>query len=153
MIRTAALFALMSCAACEAQHDGLAMNIDIVGDAIPTPLTDTPGEAQRGKAIFSERDAGHCVLCHTIPSLDVPFQGNVGPDLSMVGSRLSEGQIRLRIVDASQLNPETVMPPYYRTTSLHQVATQYQEAPVLPAQDIEDIIAYLVEQKGEQIDG
>jgi len=120
----------------------------IVGDTIPEPLTNKAGSASLGAAIFVERDRGHCVLCHAVSNLDAPFQGDIGPDLSDVGARLTARQIRLRIVDASILNPETVMPPYYRTQGLHQVAEAHIGAPVLPAQDIEDLIAYLMSLKG-----
>lgn len=115
----------------------------ISGDAIPASLTGAPGDPERGRAIFVAREGGHCVLCHAVDGLDAAFQGNVGPALSDVGARLTPGQIRLRIVDASRLNPDTVMPPYYRIDGLHQVSRGLEGQPVLSSSQVEDLVAYL----------
>jgi len=114
-----------------------------IGDRLAGSLTGSQGSADRGREVFVSRDAGHCVLCHSVRSLDVPFQGTVGPDLSAVGGRLSRDQIRLRIVDFSRINPDTLMPPYYRIAGLRQVAPQYDGQPVLTAVQVEDLVAYL----------
>lgn len=107
------------------------------------PLGDYPGDAARGQAVFVSRTAGHCVLCHAIQGLNADFQGDVGPDLSSIGARLTAAQIRFRIVDAAQLNPDTIMPPYYRTSGLHQVQAAYQNQPALSAGEVEDLVAFL----------
>jgi sulfur-oxidizing protein SoxX len=83
------------------------------------------------------------VLCHRVASLPVTFQGDLGPDLSSVGARLTPAQLRLRIVDASLLNPRTIMPPYYRTWGLSQVAIEYRNKPVLTALQVEQLVSYL----------
>lgn len=121
----------------------------IEGDTIAEPLTAAKGRPQAGKEIFVARDAGHCVLCHRVDLLDAPFQGDVGPDLSNLGGRLTAGQIRLRIVDASALNPASVMPPYYRTEGLAQVGEEYRGRPALTAEEIEHLVAFLVSLDGE----
>lgn len=123
--------------------DGLLESDQVVGDAIPRSLTGIPGDPEKGRAIFVARESGHCVLCHVVADLDAPFQGNVGPALSDVGARLTPGQIRLRIVDASRLNPDTVMPPYYRVHGLHQVSHGLEGKPVLSSEQIEDLVAFL----------
>lgn len=123
--------------------DALVSSRDIVGDAIPEALSDTPADATRGAAIFVSRDGGHCVLCHAIDGLDAEFQGNVGPALTGLGDRLSPGQIRLRVVDPTHVNAETVMPSYYRIDGLNQVATGRTGKPVLTSRQIEDLVAYL----------
>jgi len=147
-----ALVTVLSLTACGQAEPHLISPSQIVADTIPAPLTTQPGDANIGAKIFTERDQGHCVLCHAVASLDAPFQGNVGPDLSDIGVRLTPAQIRLRIVDASRMKPETVMPPYYRTAGLNQVATAYTGAPMLPAQDIEHLVAYLISQTGYETD-
>jgi len=124
-------------------EDRLVEPAQMSGDAIPNPLTGAPGDPAKGRAIFAARDGGHCVLCHGVAGLDVPFQGNVGPALSDVGARLTPGQIRLRIVDASRLNPDTVMPAYYRVDGLNQVSRGLEGKPVLSSQQIEDLVAFL----------
>ncbi len=118
----------------------------VVGDAIKEPLAPVAGSPDLGKQIFVQREAGHCVLCHQVAGLAAPFQGNVGPDLSDVGQRLSPGQLRLRIVDASIVNADTIMPPYYRLQNLHRVADNYRDKTVLSAAQIEHLVAYLSQQ-------
>ena len=113
------------------------------GDAIRGPLTTQPGDAARGKSIAVSRDS-NCILCHAVPDSGERFMGNLGPPLAGVGARLSAGQLRLRIVDSMRLNPETIMPSYYRVEGLTGVAGPYRDKPVLTAQQIEDVIAYLL---------
>jgi L-cysteine S-thiosulfotransferase len=115
----------------------------VVGDAIPQSLTGQAGDPQRGRNIVRSREGGNCLLCHRMPIPEERFQGNIGPDLAGVAARLSEGQIRLRIVDASRPNPETIMPPYYRVEDLRRVLTAYRDKPVLSADEIEDVVALL----------
>jgi L-cysteine S-thiosulfotransferase len=91
-----------------------------------------------------DRQVGLCLLCHSGPFPEEQFQGNLAPSLAGVGSRLSAGQIRLRIVDASRVNPDTIMPPYLRTEALERVAPAYRGKTVLSAQQIEDVVAFLV---------
>jgi sulfur-oxidizing protein SoxX len=116
----------------------------VVGDAIPASLTGTPGDPERGRAIVANRQVGLCLLCHTGPFPEEHFQGNLAPDLTGAGARASAGQLRLRIVDASRLNPNTIMPPYYRVNGLERVAANFRGKPILSAEQIEDVIAFLV---------
>jgi sulfur-oxidizing protein SoxX len=115
----------------------------IVGDAIPASLTGAKGDPGRGRAIVANRQVGLCLLCHSGPFPEERFQGTMAPDLAGAGSRSNEGQLRLRIVDASRLNPETIMPPYYRTEGLTRVAKAFAGKPILSAEQIEDVVAYL----------
>lgn len=115
----------------------------IVGDSIDAPLTAVAGDAVRGRAIVANRQVGLCLLCHAGPIPEQRFQGNLAPDLSGVGSQASAGTLRLRMVDARRLNPETIMPSYYRTDGLTRVAPALQGKPLLNAQQIEDVVAYL----------
>jgi sulfur-oxidizing protein SoxX len=116
---------------------------EVVGDAIPAPLGGEAGDAIRGRAIVLDRAVGNCLICHRIPVADEPFQGDLGPDLEGVGGRLTAGQLRLRLVDPTRLNPATLMPTYHRTDGLNRVAERFRDRPVLTAREIEDIVAYL----------
>jgi sulfur-oxidizing protein SoxX len=116
----------------------------IVGDAIPASLTGTNGDPERGRAIVVNRQVGLCLLCHSGPFPEQKFQGTLAPDLKGAGARSSEGQLRLRIVDASRIKPDTIMPPYYRIDGLERVAPSFQGKPILTAEQIEDVIAFLV---------
>ena len=116
----------------------------IVGDAIPASLTGTSGDPERGRAIVVNRQVGLCLLCHSGPFPEQKFQGTLAPDLKGAGVRSSEGQLRLRIVDASRIKPDTIMPPYYRIDGLDRVAPSFQGKPILTAEQIEDVVAYLL---------
>ena len=125
-----------------AQTSGSALTV--VDQALPQPLTATAGDAARGRTIVSNRQVGLCLLCHTGPIPEERFQGNLAPDLAGAGKRWSAGQLRLRMVDARTLNPQTIMPSYHRTDGLNRVAPAFAAAPMLGAQQIEDVVAYLL---------
>jgi sulfur-oxidizing protein SoxX len=114
----------------------------VAGDSIPESLTGTPGDAVRGRALVLER-TNTCILCHSGPFPEEKFQGDLAPSLAGSGSRWSVGQLRLRLVDASRLNPGTIMPSYYRIDGLDRIAANWRGKPILSAEQIEDIVAYL----------
>jgi L-cysteine S-thiosulfotransferase len=114
----------------------------VVGDAIPQSLTGKPGDPMRGRAIVVKREST-CLLCHSGPFPEQRLQGDLAPDLRGSGRRWSEGELRLRLVDATRLNPATIMPSYYRIDGLTRVARNYEGKPVLTAEQIEDVVAYL----------
>ena len=116
----------------------------VTGDAIPQSLTGARGNAERGLKIVTNRSVGLCLLCHSGPYPGERFQGTMAPDLSGAGSRWNEGQLRLRIVDAARLNPQTIMPPYYRVEGLNRVAPGFRGKPILTAEQIEDVVGYLM---------
>jgi len=115
----------------------------VVGDAIPMSLTGAPGDPVRGLATLVNRQST-CILCHNGPFPEEKFQGDLAPNLAGSGSRWSEGQLRLRLVDASSLNEATIMPSYYRMDGLTRVGPNWRGKPILSAEQIEDIVAYLV---------
>ena len=112
-------------------------------DAIPQSLTGAKGDPVRGRAIVASRQVGLCLLCHSGPFPEERFQGGLAPDLRGAGRRWSDGQLRLRIVDSALINPATIMPAYHRTEGLTRVAPQYRGKPILTAQQIEDVVAFL----------
>jgi len=116
-------------------------------DGISQPLGGLVGDAARGKAIVANRQLGRCVLCHQLPesiSVPVAFQGNLAPSIAGAGGRWSAAQLRLRIVDSRKLNPTSIMPAYHRTDGLTRVGAAWQGKPILDAQQIEDVVAFLV---------
>jgi len=115
----------------------------IVGDAIPQSLTGAHGDPARGRAIVIARQ-NTCLLCHSGPFPEEKFQGNLSPDLTGTGSRWSEGELRLRLVDAAKLNAATIMPSYYRVEGLTRVAAPWRGKPILTAGEIEDVVAFLM---------
>jgi L-cysteine S-thiosulfotransferase len=114
----------------------------VIGSAIPASLTGAPGDPARGRAIVIRRE-NTCLLCHSGPFPEERFQGDLSPDLKGTGARWTEGELRLRMVDASRLNPATIMPSYYKVDGLTRVGTAWRGKPILTAEQIEDVVAYL----------
>lgn len=110
-------------------------------DTIEIPLTTMAGDAVRGREVFVSRDAGHCILCHAVPG--VSSTGDVGPALQGVGRRMSVAQLRLRVADITRIKPEAAMPAFHRVDDLTRVAARYRGQPVLGAQQVEDVVAYM----------
>lgn len=119
------------------------LDYEVRDDAVPAALGGFEGDPARGRAIAVDRREGNCLICHRLPIADEPFQGEIGPPLAGVGARLSEGQLRLRLIDQSRLNPQTLMPPYYRVADLTNVAPEFRGEPALTARQLEDVVAYL----------
>lgn len=111
-------------------------------DGIDQPLDGLQGDPGRGGAVVS-RQSSTCLLCHAGPFPNPHLQGDVGPDLRGVGSRLSPAELRLRLIDARRVNPETVMPSFYRTDGLTRVGAAWRGKPILSAQEIEDAVSFL----------
>jgi sulfur-oxidizing protein SoxX len=141
-LRTAALAATLAILASNAHAE--LVSYKIAGDAISASLTGGHGDAARGRAIVANHNTGLCLLCHSGPFPEDKFQGTMAPDLAGAGARWNEGQLRLRIVDASKPNPQTIMPPFYRVDRLIRVAPAFRDKPVLTAVEVEDVVAYLM---------
>ncbi len=116
---------------------------EVIGDAIPKSLTGKPGDPVSGRALVVKREST-CLLCHAGPFPDQRFQGNLSPDLTGTGSRWTEGELRLRMVDATRLNEATIMPSFYRIDGLNRVAHSLRGKPILSAEEIEDVVAFLM---------
>jgi L-cysteine S-thiosulfotransferase len=115
----------------------------VVADGIPQPLTDAPGDAARGRAIVVNRQQGLCLLCHSGPFAEVREQGNLASNLGGAGTRWTAAQLRLRIADARRLDPNGLMPSLHNTEGLQRVGSAWQGKPVLDAQQVEDVVAFL----------
>ncbi len=129
------LVGILSVAACASTQTS--------ADAMPDALGGAKGDPARGRAIVASRQTGLCLLCHSGPFPEERFQGDLAPDLAGVGARLSVGELRLRVVDSSRVNPQTIMPAYFRSEGLVRVAAAYRGKAMLSAQEIEDVVAYL----------
>ncbi|MCY4344229.1 MAG: sulfur oxidation c-type cytochrome SoxX [Gammaproteobacteria bacterium] len=101
------------------------------------------GDSERGRQIYLDRELGHCLLCHHASQIDAPFQGNLGPDLSDVAARLTLAEIRAKIEDPTVSSPQSAMPAYHRTRGLHQLASAFLGRPILTAEQLTDLMAFL----------
>ncbi|MEM9103071.1 MAG: sulfur oxidation c-type cytochrome SoxX [Pseudomonadota bacterium] len=112
--------------------------------ATSRPLTNSPGDVKNGQDIVMNVEKSLCLLCHSLKNSQLPFQGTIAPELTLMVQDLSAAELRFRLIDSTRINPNTIMPPYYRTQGLHQVAKPYRGKTLLSAQEIEDVVAYLV---------
>ncbi|KUJ76156.1 sulfur oxidation c-type cytochrome SoxX [Ruegeria marisrubri] len=125
--------------------------------AIEASLTGTPGDAANGAMIVGEKSKGNCVACHQVSALaDVPFQGEVGPSLDGAGSRWSEAELRGLVANAKKTFDGTVMPAFYKVDGFIRPGDAYTGkapagplSPILSAQEIEDVVAFLMTLKDE----
>jgi len=143
-----AVGAALACAPLAGRTQGGAGTGLDTATGIAQPLHERPGDPRRGRAIVASRQLGLCLLCHRAPIPEERFQGDIGPDLAGAGDRWTRAQLRLRLVDPQRLNPGSLMPSYFRTDHLRQVAPAWRERTLLAADEIEDVIAYLASLRG-----
>ncbi len=117
----------------------------VVNSTIPKSLTGKAGNAAKGKKLTINRKKGNCLACHVITALaKQPFHGNLGPPLNGVGSRLTAAEIRLRIVNPKIVNPDSIMPAFYKSDGFHRLQKKWKGKTIIGAQDVEDIVAYML---------
>lgn len=119
------------------------MSYKVVGKSIPKSLTGKPGDPKKGLKTAVNRKKGNCLACHTIPNVKQADHGEIGPPLMGVAKRYKEGELRLRLVNPKKLNPDSIMPSYYRTSGYTRVQKKWKGKTIISAQDVEDILAYL----------
>ncbi len=112
--------------------------------SIPTSLTGKAGDVKKGRKLAIHRKKGNCLACHKMPIPEQQFHGTIGPDLAGVASRYSEGELRLRLVDPKVVNEDTIMPSFYRNAGYTAVLKKFKGKTVVGAQDVEDMVAYLM---------
>ncbi|MEB8388579.1 sulfur oxidation c-type cytochrome SoxX [Rhodobacteraceae bacterium KMM 6894] len=127
-------------------------SVVFVDGAVETSLTGTPGNAENGRKIVGNKGLGNCVACHQATDLaEVPFQGNIGPMLDGAGDRWSEAELRGIVANAKMMFDESLMPSFYRVDGFIRPGNGYTGkaaddsfGPLLDAQQIEDVVAYLI---------
>lgn len=124
------------------------------GGVIAESLSGTPGNPEEGAKIYSTRSLGNCVACHALSASKADFQGNIGPSLDGAGTRWTEPQLRGIVADAKHVFPDSMMPSFYKTTGYIRPGEAFTAKPateplppLLNAQQIEDVVAYLTTQK------
>lgn len=129
---------------------------DVVYDeygGVAVSLSGEPGDAVVGREVFSSRSQGNCISCHTISEMleDVQWHGTIGPSLDGVGDRWIEADLRGVIANAKNIYPDTMMPAFYKSSGFIRPGVRFtmqpaQEPlpPILTAQQIEDLVAYLM---------
>ena len=139
---TACLAILLAIQSSSGEAEDKMVSYSVVDGMIPFSLTDQPGDPKRGREIAAGR-TGNCLACHKMPIPEEQFHGDLGPNLAGVGARFTEGELRIRLVDPKLVNPETVMPAFYKISNLRRVKRRYLGQPMLDTQAVEDLVAYL----------
>lgn len=100
------------------------------------------GDPVAGRAIATDRTRGLCTLCHTIPGTAGP-QGDIGPGLAGIGLRATSAELRQRVADPRDANPDTIMPAFGAATGLTRVGAAWRGRPILSPGEIDDVVAFL----------
>ena len=103
---------------------------------------DLKGNKEKGKKIFISRKV-NCLSCHEAPIIEEKFQGNFGPSLSGIGSRYNKEELRLRVIDAKSINPDSIMPSYFKKIKFERTPKEFLNRTILSAQEVEDLVEYL----------
>lgn len=119
--------------------------------AVAESLTGAPGDPAKGRIVMDKND-GNCIACHHVTDLaDLLFPGEIGPSLDGVASRWSEAELRGIVSNAKIMFPDSMMPSFYKDTGYIRPGDGYtgkapKEAlkPLLTAEQIEDVVAYLM---------
>ena len=127
---------------------GLIVLVVFIG-ALPALSNELTGDPQAGRSLVASRQKGLCLLCHSGPFPEEPFQGNIAPNLSDLVANLSATQLRARIMNPAITNPQTIMPSYYQPEHLTRVSKPYQGQSILSLKEIDDVVAYLMTLKKE----
>ena len=115
-------------------------------------LTGVPGDPANGIKVMTTNALGNCVACHTIAALpDVQFPGDIAPPLDGVADRWSEAELRGIVANAKMTFDGSFMPAFYKTEGFVRPGDAYSGKapegdlpPILTAQQIEDVVAYLL---------
>jgi len=118
--------------------------------SIPKSLTGKAGDPANGRKLAINRKKGNCLACHSMPIPEQQFHGETAPSLYGVGKRLSEGELRMQLVNSKVTNPDTMMPSYYRTFGFNTPLKKFVGKTILSAQEVEDIVSYLRTLKTDQ---
>jgi sulfur-oxidizing protein SoxX len=120
---------------------------------VSASLTGVPGNVEAGEKVMTTRGLGNCIACHAVTQLDnIPFHGEVGPPLDGAGDRWTEAELRGIVANSKMTFEESMMPSFYKVDGYirpgnaftGKAAKTAELPPLLTAQQIEDVVAYLL---------
>lgn len=118
--------------------------------AVAASVSGAVGDAEAGRIVFANRKLGNCLACHQNEDLQAePFHGEVGPMIDGVADRWSEEELRGIVVNAKMMFEDTIMPSFYRLVNGARPLEQFDDKTILTAQQVEDVVAYLMTLKEE----
>jgi len=126
-------------------------DVQFVDGGVAESLSGQAGDPAEGRKVFGSRAAGNCVACHAVSSLtDVQWHGEIGPSLDGAGDRWDEAQLRGIVANAKMMFDGTMMPSFYKVDGFIRPGDAFtgnaatEITPLLTAQQIEDVVAYLM---------
>lgn len=143
-MRATAIAFFLVCASGLAAFADEPIKLAVVDHTVPQSLTGAPGDPVAGRKVVAARNLGNCIACHAISAMkNEQFHGDYGPSLDGVATRYNEAQLRMLLTDAKQIFPDTVMPSFHKNTGFTRVRAQFEGKPILTAQQVEDVVAFL----------
>ena len=125
----------------------------IKDDGITDSLYGLTGDPYKGRELVRDQNKGNCLACHHLPIPEDDFHGTIGPSLHKISLRFTEAQLRLRVTDMKQINPLSIMPGYFRSPEkITRISPLYEDSTILSAQEVEDIVSYLLTLKSDQLE-
>lgn len=121
-------------------------DVTFVDNTVPQSLTGQPGDPAKGRNWVVGRKLGNCLACHANSDMaQEPYHGEVAPPLDGAGNRWSEAELRAIVINSKvAFSPETIMPAFYRDSGFNRVAKKFEGKTILTAQQVEDVVAYLM---------
>lgn len=132
-------------------------DVAFVDGAIEVSLSGVAGDPVVGAEIMN-KGAGNCIACHEVTALNhLAFHGEIGPMLDGAGDRWTEAELRGIVANAKIMFEGSMMPSFYKTEGFTRLGDAYTGKahpegdvdPLLTAQQIEDVVAFLMTLKEE----
>ena len=140
------LLAGSSAFAADVMPANVVFNDGVVGAA----LTAQAGDPAAGRKVFMNRKLGNCLACHANEDMsDQSFHGEVGPALDGVADRWEAAELRGIVVNSKMMFEGTIMPAFYKDAVFERNLKNFQGKSILNAQQVEDVVAYLLTLKEE----
>lgn len=130
--------------------DVMPANVVFNDGAIGVTLTAQAGDPAAGRKVFMNRKQGNCLACHANEDMsDQSFHGEVGPALDGVADRWEAAELRGIVVNSKMMFEGTIMPAFYKDSGFERNLKKFQGKSILNAQQVEDVVAYLLTLKEE----
>ncbi len=126
------------------------MNVAFDEGTVEMSLTGVAGDPASGRMVFANRKQGNCLACHANSDMsEESFHGEVGPAIDGVADRWGEADLRGIVTNSKMMFDGTIMPAFYVDAGYDRPLEKFEGKTILTAQQVEDVIAYLMTLKEE----
>lgn len=121
------------------------MAVSFTDGSVEAALTATAGDPVNGRKVFANRKQGNCLACHMNADLsEESFHGEVGPPMDGVADRWTEAELRGIVTNSKMMFEGTIMPAFYIDSGYERPLDDFAGQSILTAQQVEDVVAYLL---------